>query len=60
MASTEYRVLRKAWEASLRAALDTGADYWDAREQSDYDALIDYVESHGLNYTTLDPRDSDS
>lgn len=51
-----YMVLREAWEGAAAAhqGLDTPGTA--AREQVTYDALIDFVEANGLNYTEFDPR----
>lgn len=57
----ELTRLRDAWDASKRE-LDaaTGDALWPASdaEQAAYDALIDYVEANGYNYTEHDPRPS--
>jgi hypothetical protein len=51
--SAEYRRLRAAWAQAYR---DNDAD--SHVEQTAWDALVDYVEAHDLNFTELDPRDS--
>jgi len=56
--TAEYTALKNAHAKALReynmTFLDSGAH--SAAEQTTWDALIDYVETHGLNYTEFDPR----
>lgn len=51
-----YDDLRGAWEDAKAAhdTLDTPGS--GELEQATYDALIDFVEENGLNYTQRDPR----
>ena len=55
----EYRALRAAHDRALRAYhnMPTPTDTAAEAEQIAWDALIVYVEAHGLNYTEFDPRE---
>lgn len=55
----EARRLRAAWDDALTAYRrnDTDANY--EAEDRAHDALIDYIEANGLNYTEHDPRGTD-
>lgn len=53
----EASKLHDAWQEALR--LQRAHDHTfgtDEAEQTAYDALVDFVEANGLNYTDLDPR----
>ncbi len=59
MSADELARLRAAWELATRElAQATGPALWPASdaEQAAHDALVDYVEAHGLNHTEHDPR----
>ena len=52
----EFRKLRDEWDAALATKERRGTDADDAAEQAAWDALIDFVEENGLDYTEHDPR----
>lgn len=52
----EVKRLRERWTIALQAKDRHGTDAADLAEQEAYDALVDYVEGNGLNYTVHDPR----
>lgn len=52
----EYRALKAAHAAALREFRRVETLKASEAEQVAYDALIDYVETHYLNYTKFDPR----
>lgn len=35
-------------------------EYWEQREQTAYDALVDFIEDNGLNFSEWDVRGSDT
>jgi len=56
---SEAARLHAAWHATVeerRRATSDAAQGADQAEQEAYDALIDYVEAHDLNYSKWDPR----
>ena len=48
--------LYKQWLAAIEGQKVRGRAVDDKYEQDCYDRLIDWVETHGLNYTAYDPR----
>jgi hypothetical protein len=58
--ATELEQLQMRWRAAQltqqQAITPTAQDKAEREEQRTYDALIDYIEANGLNYTAHDPR----
>ena len=50
------RVLREAWETALERHRQRDTVATLQVEAATYDALVDYVETNGLNCTDIDPR----
>lgn len=53
----EYCELRIKWQIALNRVTEVENTATVEAEAAAYAALIDYVETHGLNYGSLDPRD---
>lgn len=51
-----YQVLRDAWYRAQRAHRTSDTLANEKAEQAAYDAIIEFVERHNLNYTRRDPR----
>lgn len=54
--SVEAERLTAEWRTALAAREANSSDRTDVAEEAAYEALIGYVEEHGLNYTSYDPR----